>query len=113
MSSARRESVQRHIDNENIHGGEGKAIPFVEYSIGRREGKYQVKQKPQFASSDPVLLIRLVRKIRLHVEDEIAKEIAKRICRKKIDDSFYNMIEPIATMHIWDKLFDEVFRPSR
>ena len=35
MSSGRKFSVQRHIGNYNIHNGQGKVIPFVEYAIGR------------------------------------------------------------------------------
>ena len=42
MSSGRRYSVERHIDN--LHGGSGVAIPFEEYVMGRRNGIYVPKQ---------------------------------------------------------------------
>jgi hypothetical protein len=112
MSSARRTSVVRHIDNPNIHGGEGKILPFTEYVAGRREGKYRVGQKPQFASSEQPLLIRLIHKIRLEMENEIAKEVAKRICSRVMDDSIYSIIENAAEKRIWLKQFDEVFRQN-
>jgi len=109
MSSARRTSVQRHIDNVNIHGGGARAIPFTEYSAGITSGKYRIGQKPRFASSDRPLLIRLIRKISLEMENEIAKEIAKRIC-KTLGDSFYNSVESIARMDVMSKQYREVFR---
>jgi hypothetical protein len=79
MSSPRRFSVQRHIDNYNIHNGLGQVVPFVEYSVGRREGKYQPQKVPQFTRSKAPFLDKIFDKIEAEVEDRIAKDIAKRI----------------------------------
>jgi hypothetical protein len=79
MSSTRRFSVQRHIDNYNIHNGLGQVVPFVEYSVGRREGKYQPQRVPQFTRSKAPFLDKIVDKIATEVENHIAKDIAKRI----------------------------------
>lgn len=79
MSSPRRFSVQRHIDNYNIHNGLGQVVPFVEYSVGRREGKYQPQKVPQFTRSKAPFLDKIFDKIEAEVEDLIAKDIAKRI----------------------------------
>jgi hypothetical protein len=49
MYSSRRFSVRRHIDNK--HSGEGKAIPYIEYLIGRRDGEYTLNHKPEFGNS--------------------------------------------------------------
>lgn len=49
MYSSRRYSVQRHIDN--LHGGDGTAVPFVEYLVGRTSGKYLPGVQPVFMSS--------------------------------------------------------------
>lgn len=72
-------------------------------------GKYKVGQKPRFTSSEQPLLFRLVHKIRLEMENEIAKEVAKRICKNSIDESFYNNVEAAARQHIWFKQFEESF----
>jgi hypothetical protein len=79
MSSTRRSSVQRHIDNYNIHNGLGQVVPFVEYSVGRREGKYLPQKVPQFTRSKAPFLDKIVDKITTEVENQIAKAIAKRI----------------------------------
>lgn len=109
MSSARRTSVQRHIDNPNIHSGGARAIPFTEYSAGITWGKYKVGRKPSFASSEQPLLFRLVNKISIEFENEIAKEVAKRICKNTLDESFYNNVEAAARRNLWFKQFKESF----
>jgi hypothetical protein len=40
MSSGRRYSMQRHIDNQNIHGGKGRIVPYSEYLAGVNSGLY-------------------------------------------------------------------------
>ena len=108
MSSSRRTSVQRHNDNPNIHGGGARAIPFAEYSAGIRWGNYKVGRKPVFASSEQPILLRLVKKISVEYENEIAKEVAKRIC-KTLDESIYNKVEDVARKRLWFKQFEETF----
>jgi len=112
MSSSRRSSVLRHIDNGNIHNGIGQAVPFVEYSVGRRRGIYRPQQVPRFKSSMRPLLVRLVDKITLELENEIAKEVAKRICQKNVAWA-YDIIESSATNSLWFKNFKEVFGQPR
>lgn len=107
MSSARRSSVQRHIDNPNIHGGGASVIPFTEYSAGITSGKYRTGQKPRFASSDRELLTRLIHKINLEMENQIAKDIAKRLC-KRLENSTYGDIEFIARMDVFLKQYEEI-----
>jgi hypothetical protein len=107
MSSGRRTSVQRHIDNTNIHGGAGSAVPFTEYSAGITAGRYRVGQKPRFAPLEKTIAIRLVNKIRSEVEDHIARVVATRICETLIDESIYTALEAAAKKHIFFKQFDE------
>jgi len=109
MSSSRRTSVQRHIDNPNIHGGAAKAVPFTEYSAGITAGRYRVGQKPRFAPLEQTIAIRLVHKIRSEVEDQIAREVASKIC-KTIDQSIYTGIEAAARKHMFFKQLDENLR---
>ena len=108
MSSPRRTSVQRHIDNPNIHGGGARAIPFAEYSAGIRWGNYKVGRKPLFASSEQPILLRLVKKISVEYENEIAKEVAKRMCNT-LDESVYNNLEAATRKRLWFKQFQETF----
>jgi hypothetical protein len=107
MSSGRRTSVQRHIDNPNIHGGSGRAVSFTEYSAGLTAGRYQVGQKPRFAPLEKTIAVRLVNKIRSEVEDHIAREVAMRICKTLIDESILHALEVFAKKHIIFKQFDE------
>jgi hypothetical protein len=86
----------------------GQAVPFVEYSVGRRQGRYRPQQVTRSMPSMPPLLVRLVSKITLELENEIAKQVAKRICLKNVGDWNYNAIETMATKSIWFKNFDEV-----
>ena len=79
---------------------------------GRIEGTYRVGQKPQFASSEQPLLIRLIPKIKLEMENEIAKEVAKRICNSLMNESNYSIIE-YAAKKSWLKQFDELFGQTR
>ena len=54
-------------------------MPFVEYSVGRREGRYQPQKVPQFTRTKAPFLDKIVDKIVTEVENQIAKAIAKRI----------------------------------
>ena len=46
MTSGRRESVQRHINNPNKHNGNACVIPFVEYLAGLASGVYSIVSNP-------------------------------------------------------------------
>jgi len=97
MSSSRRYSVQRHIDNANIHNGMGQTVPFVEYSVGRKEGRYQPKQVPPFSQKTTSIVQRLVDKIEVAVENQIAEVVAKRIVATIVSNpSNYSEIESLA-----------------
>jgi hypothetical protein len=69
MYSGRRSSVQRHIDNPNIHNGNSGAIPFTEYLVGRRQGSYPPGNRPSFGQKT----------IEEKVDAEIANLFAKRV----------------------------------
>jgi Holliday junction resolvasome RuvABC ATP-dependent DNA helicase subunit len=104
MSSPRRFSVQRHIDNYNLHNGLGQVVPFVEYSVGRREGKYQPQKVPQFTRSKVPLLDKIYDKIEAEVENQIVKDIANRIYKRLSDDqTAFNNIDRLATAKISEK----------
>jgi hypothetical protein len=114
MSSARRFSVQRHIDNYNIHNGLGQVVPFVEYSVGRREGKYQPQKVPQFTRSKAPFLDKILDKIAAEVENQIAKNIAKRIYDRLLSTSQiqFDHLETLATSNIIHKDFYRILKAS-
>jgi hypothetical protein len=110
MSSSRRSSVQRHIDNYNIHNGIGQVVPFVEYSVGRREGRYWPQQAPQIKASNTPIAEKLADKILIEVENEVAKIIARRICSSPTTDFYYDKLEAIAKIRINNKTDNGFFR---
>lgn len=110
MSSARRTSVQRHIDNPNIHDCDAKVIPFTEYTAGIRGGKYRTGVKPTFGVSGQTLPLRLVKKITVEFENEIAKVVAKRICRKIVNEAYYKDAETLTMSSLFFRQFEETFR---
>ena len=101
MSAGRRTSVQRHIDNPNIHNGNGHAVPFAGHrsrqgsSIGMSRTAFQISSS---GPSDPDNLIIRVEK---EVENEIVREIARRIFnRLPKDDYRFEILESQARAHI-------------
>ena len=108
MSSSRKYSIIRHIENYNINNGEGKAIPYVEYIVGRREGKYQSKQAPSFSRSPSDFFQRTLDKIAQEFENQIAKETAKRvyndISKNQANQTLLNELMRVANVYITNKI---------
>lgn len=75
----RRSSAQRHIDNYNIHQGLGQAVPYTEYSMGLRQGKYWPQSIPRFTRSGDSFLEGSFYKITAEVEKNIIRDIANRV----------------------------------
>jgi hypothetical protein len=101
MSAGRRTSVQRHIDNPNIHNGNGRAVPLAlhRYGLGRSIDRSRTGPKiTSLGSSDPESMAIRIEK---EVENEIVREVARRIFNSvpKNDDSF-KMLEFFARRHI-------------
>ena len=113
MSSPRRFSVQRHIDNYNIHNGLGQVVPFVEYSVGRREGKYQPQKVPQFTRSKAPFLDKILDKIAAEVENQIVIDIANRIYNDlSTKQTLFDNLKTLATANIIHKDFYRIFKAS-
>jgi hypothetical protein len=113
VTFSRRFSVQRHIDNYNIHNGLGQAVPYAEYSMGIREGKYGPQKVPQFTRSDSSFFDRGYNKIVAEVENQIVREIAKRICnRLSTNKSFLNDIEKFASNSLATKNLKDILEGS-
>ena len=108
MSSGRKYSVQRHITNYNIHNGAGKVVPFVEYTIGRREGKYQSNQMPHSSHLSSDFFERILDKVAEEFENHYVKEIANRIFDDILQDPgkqiVFNDIVALANSRITSKI---------
>lgn len=103
MSFGRRTSVQRHIDNPNIHNGDSRAVPLADYSVRRTAGIYQ-RRAPQVTSSESTLDDLMI-KIEKEVENQLIREIARRIFSRLPNDDFrYNKLESLARDYIDNKM---------
>ena len=108
MSSSRKFSVRRHIENYNIHNGSGQVVTFVEYSVGRSEGKYQPQRVPEFTTSKVPFLDSLLDEIMIEVKNEMVKEIAGRIYRNlPTNHPDYDRLTTMASERIFKKISDE------
>ncbi len=87
MSSSRRFSVQRHV--QTIHQGIGGIIPFVEYVIGRREGKYPPQERPRSRRSETPFM----NKIMAEIENDMARKIANAVNKPANDPIYSNFAE--------------------
>lgn len=75
MSAGRKFSVQRHINNPNIHNGFGQVVSYLKYSVGIKEDIYRPQEIPQFRRAEHPYLD----KIEAEVQNQIVREIAMRI----------------------------------
>jgi hypothetical protein len=104
MSAGRKFSVERHINNINIHNGIGQVVSYLEYSIGIKQGKYWPQEIPSFRRAETPYL----KKIEEEVQNQIIREIANRIYNRLSDkESFLNQIETIVSNNLAKKnLYD-------
>lgn len=104
MSAGRKFSVQRHINNHNIHNGIGQVVSCLEYSMGVKQGKYWPQEiRPSRRAEDPYL-----DKIETEVQNQIVREIPKRIYnRLPRRESFLNEFETVVSNYFAKKnLYD-------
>jgi hypothetical protein len=81
-------------------------VPFVEYSVGRREGKYQPQKVPQFTRSKAPFFDKILDKIAAEVENQIVKDIAKRIYDDlSTDQTLFEKLKTVATATLIHKDF--------
>jgi hypothetical protein len=107
MSSSRKSSVQRHINNPNIHNGLGQVVPYLEYLIGRKEGNYRPQEVPQFTRSGAPYL----NKIEAEVENQVIREIANRIYNHLFaGKGVLNDLQTAATAHIISKNLNDILK---
>jgi hypothetical protein len=104
MSAGRRTSVQRHIDNPNIHNGNGRAVPFAGHRSRQGSSIGMSRTSSQISSSGPSDPENLIIRIEKEVENEIVREIARRIFnRLPKDDYGFEILESQARAHIFGK----------
>ena len=111
MSAGRRTSVQRHIDNPNIHNGEGIAVSFAEYPTRLGTRDYSPRPATQDASTPPADTEPLLTRVEKEVENEIVKEVARRIFQSvPRDDSSFTTLETLSRAYIVKKSFKGLAR---
>jgi len=89
-------------------------VTFVEYSVGRKEGKYQPQRVSQFITSKAHFLDRLLDEIMIEVKNEMVKEIAGRIYRSlPTNDPSFDMLATKASEHTSKKISDEFLSKLR
>lgn len=79
-------------------------VPFVEYTVRRREGKYFPQKVPQFTRSKTPFLDKAVDKIAAELENRIVKEVANRIYPLLFEDQNQTELDKLETLAI-AKLF--------
>lgn len=80
MSSGRKWSVQRHLENYNFHSGKGSVITFVQYAVGIREGKNHEHQTSELSPAKSHRFFdEILTKISMELERLIAKDVASKI----------------------------------
>ena len=117
MSSGRKYSVRRHIQNYNIHYGVGNVIPFVEYTIGRTEGKYRSGKVPQSSRLSSDFFERILDKVAGEFENQFVKEIANRIyddmSKDPANQMVFDNIVTLANPHIRSKILRNLIKNTR
>lgn len=96
--------MQRHIDNPNIHDGHGVAVPFAEYSTGLSYRHHSPRPAAQDATAGPAEAKPLIIRVEKEIENEIVKEVARRIFQSiPIDDSRFTTLENLSRVYIFNK----------
>jgi hypothetical protein len=104
MSAGRKTSVQRHIDNPNIHNGGGRVEPYAGSSNGSENRKHPSRKVFQGMSSRPSDE-NLVVRIEKEVENEIVREIAKKIFQSVSHEHlWFRQMESLARGYIEKKM---------
>jgi len=82
-------------------------VSYLEYSIGIKEGIYQPQERPQFTRSETPYL----KMIEAEVENQIAREIAKRIYNQLIPHKeFFDNFEKVATDRLISKFRNDILK---
>ena len=102
MSAGRRTSVQRHIDNPNIHNGNGRAVPLAQHRNAQGWSINRSQRVPQITSSERSDPESMAVRVEKEVENEIVREVARRIYNSvPKDETRYKMLEILARKQIF------------
>jgi hypothetical protein len=100
MSSGRKSSVKRHI--ENLHNGSASCIPFTEYLSGRRTGSYTFEPHSNQSSGLLDMLMKEAYK-------DFARKVAN-IVNGPVDNPVYSEIALQVKEHIKYRNFMDMLR---
>ena len=109
MSAGRKTSVQRHIDNPNIHDGDGRVEPYAGSSNGSENRKHPSHNVFQSMSSpsDENLLVRIEKEVENEIVREVAKNIFKGVSHEHLG---VRQLESLARVYIGNKMSKGLLR---
>ena len=106
MSSSRRFSVVRHI--QNLHDGLGIPVPFVDYLAGRSAGKYL----PRNVSKPIISESRILNMVLEEADRNFARKVADRV-NKPADDPGYEQIASYIRQYRTNQYYQEILKLFR
>ena len=103
--------MQRHIDNPNIHNGDGLVVPYAGSWNGPENRKHPYRKVSEGMSSRTSDAENLLVRIEKEVENEIVREVAKRIFNSvSIEHLGFRHIESLARSYIGNKMSKGLLR---
>lgn len=104
MSAGRKTSIDRHIKNPNIHGGDGRAVPYGTNRSSSENRTRFIRRPPQVRSSPNNGTGDIRIRIQKEVENLMIQAVAKRIFDSlHKDDPDFKNLEILARGYIIDK----------
>jgi hypothetical protein len=91
MTSSRKESVKRHINNPRIHSGMAWIIPYTDYIAGRQNGSYPLSTAHLYRTRNKILQINNPDK---RYEEDLFDKIERKVEEKLVDRIAENMVQP-------------------
>ena len=103
MSSGRKESVRRHINNPRIHDGRAFPIPYVEYLAGLQSGSYGPPTAYRYLRRNRSMQEGITVLTERTYLDKVQEKVAEKAIEKLADNAVGIMFEqnraPLPTHH--------------
>ena len=91
MTSSRKESVKRHINNPRIHNGNALTIPYTDYLAGLQNGAYPPTTAYLYRTRRKILQISNPDK---QYEEDFFDKIGRKVEEKLVDRIAESMVQP-------------------
>ena len=87
MSAGRKTSVQRHIDNPNIHNGRGRVEPYAGSSNGSEKRKHPSRKVFQGVSHEHLWFRQIESLARGYIENKMSKGLLREFVKFRDGES--------------------------